>query len=166
MIRFRSSSTAGAARSWGRRSGAAAVELAVLLPFISTLGLGIIEMGRASWGMFIVEDAARAGCRAGTYLNVGKTYPTNGSITSVAKAVLTANSISTTNAQVDATTLTASSGTATSYSTDTGTDPLTAKPGDGVKVTVSVPWSDILWLTAFFLDNSGNAVKSVTMAKQ
>src|SRR5258707_9130468 len=46
-----------------RRSGTAAVEFAVILPFIMVLFLGIIEFGRVLMVQQILTNAAREGCR-------------------------------------------------------------------------------------------------------
>lgn len=45
------------------RAGAAAVEFAVVLPFIVLLILGAVEAGRAVTVQHSLEEAARAGCR-------------------------------------------------------------------------------------------------------
>jgi Flp pilus assembly protein TadG len=46
-----------------RRTGAAAVELAVLLPILAILLLGLWELGRLIWVQQVLSNAAREGAR-------------------------------------------------------------------------------------------------------
>lgn len=57
--------TASVARPWGfrDRTGAALVEMAVVLPIFVTLMLGLVEFGRAIMVGQMVTNAAREGCR-------------------------------------------------------------------------------------------------------
>src|SRR5262249_62283771 len=48
-----------------RRTGAAVVEFPVVAPLLFALALGIIEFGRAMMVLELLNNAARAGCRAG-----------------------------------------------------------------------------------------------------
>lgn len=53
------------ARSRRKRSAAAAVELAIVLPVLVLMTLGMLQLGRAIMVRQILTDAARAGCRTG-----------------------------------------------------------------------------------------------------
>src|SRR5882724_9686787 len=50
-------------RGVAKRPGTAAVEFAVILPFVMVLFLGIIEFGRVLMVQQILTNAAREGCR-------------------------------------------------------------------------------------------------------
>ncbi|CAN5902658.1 hypothetical protein BH23PLA1_BH23PLA1_21490 [soil metagenome] len=50
-------------RKWQRRSGAAAVEMALIMPLFVTLILGTIEAARIGMVVQLLNVAAREGCR-------------------------------------------------------------------------------------------------------
>jgi Flp pilus assembly protein TadG len=109
-----------------RRPGVAAVEFAVILPFVMMLFLGIIEFGRVLMVQQILTNAAREGCRY---------------------AVLPGSSISSTRSVV-ASYLNNSSITLTNPSTQVtvSPDPASAAQGTSITVTITVPCSSISWL--------------------
>ena len=53
------------AKHRSNRKGVSMVELALVLPLLSLLSLGIIEFGRAFWVMQVLTNAAREGARVG-----------------------------------------------------------------------------------------------------
>jgi Flp pilus assembly protein TadG len=109
-----------------KRRGTAAVEFAVILPFVMVLFLGIIEFGRVLMVQQILTNAAREGCRnavlpGGTINNaksVVSTYLGNANITLSDLA----NQVS------------------------VNPDPATSSQGTSITVTVTVPFSSVSWL--------------------
>ena len=60
-----------------KQCGQAMVELAVVLPFLLLLGLGVIEMGRYAYIAMLIGNAAHAGAFYGSQSN-GQSVDTNG----------------------------------------------------------------------------------------
>jgi len=60
-----------------KQYGQAMVELAVVLPFLLLLGLGVIEMGRYAYIAMLIGNAAHAGAFYGSQSN-GQSTDTNG----------------------------------------------------------------------------------------
>jgi Flp pilus assembly protein TadG len=109
-----------------RRSGVAAVEFAVILPFVMVLFLGMIEFGRILMVQQIITNAAREGCRY---------------------AVLPGSTISSSRDVV--TNYLSGSGITLSSPTTQVTvspDPSTASQGTSITVSVTVPCSSVTWL--------------------
>src|SRR5262245_38829932 len=73
------------------RRGIAAVEFAVLAPFLAILILGTFELARGIMVKQILNDAARRGCRTAI-----QPLKANSNVTSDVNNILTDNSISTT----------------------------------------------------------------------
>jgi Flp pilus assembly protein TadG len=109
-----------------RRPGVAAVEFAVILPFVMVLFLGMIEFGRVLMVQQIITNAAREGCRY---------------------AVMPGSTVSSTQTVVT-TYLSNSSITLASPSTQVtvSPDPSTAAQGTSITVTVTVPFNSVSWL--------------------
>ena len=74
-------------RSVSRR-GVAVVEFVILLPFLSALVVGLVEIGRAITVRQVLNDAVRKGCRTGAEPN-----RTTSDITADITNVLTDNNI-------------------------------------------------------------------------
>lgn len=114
----------------GRR-GAAVVEFAVVAPLFFLLIFGIIEYGRMVMVQQVITNAAREGARQGII---------PGSSSSQVKTTVT-----------NYLTGTSIGGSTTSVSPD----PAAATYGQGITVTVTVPFSSVSWLPSpFFLGNS------------
>jgi Flp pilus assembly protein TadG len=113
-------------RRTSRRSGVAAVEFAVILPFVMVLFLGIIEFGRMLMVQQIITNAAREGCRYAVL---------PGSTVSGSRSVVT-NYL--TNAGI---TLSDPTNQVT-----VSPDPSTAAQGTSITVTVTVPCNSVSWL--------------------
>lgn len=113
------------------RRGTATVEFAALAPLIITMILGGIELGRCVMVKHVLEEAARAGCRVVTLHEGTKRAAIDIIDTSMQAAGI--------------------SGYTVTFTPDppTSQDQLTP-----VKVTVSVPHSQISWLTPKFLAGS------------
>lgn len=131
------------------RRGIAAVEFAVLAPFLAILILGSFELARGIMVKQILNDAARRGCRTAI-----QPLKANSDVTSDVNNILTDNSISTSAAtiavQVNGVTANCN----------------TAKQNDKVTVKVSIPTSSTYWISTFFLKSSTIESDSVTMLKQ
>lgn len=126
-----------------RRSGTAAVEFAVILPFIMVLFLGIIEFGRVLMVQQILTNAAREGCRyavlpGGTISasrDVVTTYLSNANIT-----------LSSPSTQVTV-----------------SPDPSTASKGTSITVNVTLPFSSVSWLPSSIFMTGKQLSASVVM---
>lgn len=143
-------SRGSAVRSSASRKGAATVELALCLPLIMTLTLGICEVGQALKVEAILSQAARAGCGTGT-----RPGCSNNDVRTDALAVLTANKIPT------------GSVTVTILVNDGATDVITALANDKVSVTVAIPISKVNWTnTRRYFGASASLSQTVVMARQ
>ena len=110
-----------------RRRGAAAVEMAVVSPVLIAILLGMIECARVGQSTQLLTTAARAGCRV---------------------AVLPGATATDVQNQIDAV-LSGSGISATAAPSPSNWQTLTA--GSAVTVTLSVPYSNIAWVsTPFF----------------
>lgn len=147
-----------------RRSAAVVVEVAILLPFIAALILGMCEMGRAVMVKDILTNAARKGCRTG----VGPTMGYSDIVADV-NNVLSDNGIDYSKATV---TVQVASYTGTTtvpswgpFSTETSTT-YAPNPLDQVSVTVSVNAKDVLWFSSYFLNNTAIESETLYMIRQ
>jgi len=116
-----------------KRRGAAAVEFAIVAPLLFlVIVLPTFEFGRGLMVAELVTNAARSGCRVG---------------------VLPGNSNATVTSNVDTTLSDQGIAAATTTITVNGgsSDVSTAKAGDVVKVTVSVPYNRNSWIPGRFL---------------
>ena len=52
-----------------KRTGAALIEFALVMPVIIVLMMGAVEMGRAVMVRHVMEEASRAGCRVTVFEN-------------------------------------------------------------------------------------------------
>lgn len=112
-----------------KRRGVAAVELALLLPFIMILLLGVWEVGRMIIIQQILSNAAREGGRqAATGLQ------TNAQIEQIVRTYLQNENLPITNVTVTVKNLNAP-----------GTEVKDAVQLDPLEVTVTIPVSDIRW---------------------
>ena len=118
-----------------RRSGASAVEFALVAPLFVALTMGQLESSRLGMVAQLLTTAAREGCRV---------------------AVIPGNTQSDVQARIDA----VLSGLGISVGTVTPTCPSpytwsTAPQGTPITVSLSVPYSQVSWLgTPFFLSNA------------
>jgi len=135
--------------SKGARRATAAVEFAVLAPFLFTLAMGAFEVGRAVMGRQVLTDAARKACRTG--ILPGKA---NADITSDVNDILTDNGIPTADATV------------TILVNGAAVDASTANAGDQISVKVSVPAHDITWTAQIFISNANIDSETLVMMRQ
>ncbi len=122
------------------RRGAAAVELAVVLPLLLLLLMGVWEVGRLVEVQQLITNSAR---EAGRQASTGA--KTTDQVIQAAKDYLARAGLTTTNVTVTVDNLTDSS----------RNDPTTAEQLDHYRVTVSIPFNDVRWI---FL----NQITSVT----
>jgi Flp pilus assembly protein TadG len=141
----------------GRRRAIAAVELAILLPFLMTLLLGIWELGRFIDASIVVQSAAREGARiaaAGSRID-----PTTGVLTNV-YATPQPGSPPPPDVQTTVTNYLAGVGWPTANVTVSyqnldpspsvngfpdKNDPYEANRLDHLRVTVTIPYQDVSW---------------------
>jgi Flp pilus assembly protein TadG len=112
-----------------RQRGAAAVELALLIPLILALLLGTWETGRLIEVNQILDNAAREGARQASTGQL-----TNSQVQQVVVNYLQHAGLPTQNVVVTVTNLTAP-----------GTDALNATQLDQLQVHVRIPFSDVRW---------------------
>ena len=137
---------ASSSPSAGRRA-VAAVELAVVAPFIVTLILGMVEIGHGIAVKESLSDAAQKACRTGT--KPGKT-------TADAQAEVD-------NIMQD---LNVTGYTTTILLNGQQVDIKDAVHNDQISVKVSVPVSQIYWTTTFFLPVQDLESETVIMLRQ
>lgn len=125
-----------------KRQGMAALELVGVLPFLTALILGAWELGRLIEVHQLVANAATEGGRQasmGVYSNA-----------QVRQVVLNALQLSGLNAQNATVTVT--------NVTNPGTDVSVATRLDAIRVSVSLPYRDVSWITAGLYTNSSTHV--------
>ena len=110
-----------------KRRGAAAVEMAVISPFLVLILFGIIELGRGFMVVHLLNNAAESGCRAGIIEG-----QTTANIQTVTVNAATSNGVA--------------GDTVTVLVNDGSLDASTAVAGDEITVKVTVPISSISWL--------------------
>src|SRR5262249_35110761 len=120
-----------------KRRGIATIEFVAILPILSTLVLGMLEMSRAFLVKEILSDAARKGCQTG--IQGGKS---TSDITTDVDNILNDNTIPTTNRKVIV------------QVNDVTADASTANHTDKVSVKVTVPYGDVAWTPFLFLNAS------------
>ncbi|MEX0937432.1 MAG: TadE/TadG family type IV pilus assembly protein [Pirellulales bacterium] len=114
------------------RRGTAAVEFAVMAPFLILLVFGMLEVGRALMVQHLLTNAVRDGARSATLESA-----TAGEVEAQVASYLAASSVPGATVTVDPMDLT------------------TAAPGDPVTVTASVPFDTVNWLpSSFFLEGA------------
>jgi len=126
-----------------KRSGTAAVEFAVILPFVMVLFLGIIEFGRVLMVQQILTNAAREGCRYAV-LPGGTISSTRTVVTSY----LSNANIALTNPTTQVT---------------VSPDPTTATKGSSITVSVTLPFSSVSWLPGTLFMTGKSLSSSVVM---
>lgn len=146
-------------RSSRGRPAVAAVEMAVILPVLAAIMLGMFELSRALMVKQTLTDAARKGCRTGIIHQYG-----NVDISNDVTNVMQGNGFDTT--KFNPPTIGSITITVTDPNGNSLSDALDAPPGSTVSVQVSIPVSSFTWGTTFFL--SGNVLDSdqIIMMKQ
>jgi Flp pilus assembly protein TadG len=123
------------------RRGAATVELALILPLLFTVVLGILEFGRAMMVMNLVTNAAREGARMAVLEGSTNTDVQNAIKTMLNKSTGVATSNVTTTI-----TVAAAAGNA-----DAGNQVANAHMRDLITVKVSVPYNSVMLIPGKYL---------------
>ena len=148
---FRSDVARGMIPGRGRRlrRATAAVECAVIIPFLALIALGMIEITRAVQVKDILTDAARSGARQAI-----RPAAANASVTADINNNLTNANIPTAYATI------------TILVNGKAVDALTAVKGDQITVKVSVPVTNVGWITPIFFSQSSVESETVVMMRQ
>src|SRR5579862_2111517 len=130
------------------RRAASAVEFALVAPFITTLMLGMIEIGHGLMMKEILSDAAQKACRTGS--KPGATSA---------------------QAQTDVDNIMNTDHGLSGYSTaillnGNNTDISAGKRNDQISVKVKIPVSNFVWTTSFFLPVADFESETVVMLRQ
>jgi Flp pilus assembly protein TadG len=131
------------------RRGAAVVELAVILPLLAVLVVGTIELTRQIQVKHTLTDCARETCRRAILPNA-----TNSGVTTNLSAILNANGIP----PAHVTTTILVNGVNKSLST--------AKAGDSITVSLSVPAAQVNWISVPMFTPNRITAESLVMMKQ
>jgi Flp pilus assembly protein TadG len=132
------------------RRGAATVELALCLPLLATLALGICEVGQALKVEAVLSEAARKACSTAC-----RPGCTNTDVTNDAKSVLSANRIPT------------GSVTVTIAVNDAAGNVAAAVRNDKITVTVKIPIAQVNWTnTSRYFGGTTHLSQTVVMARQ
>ena len=123
------------------RTGATAVELALILPFFCLFIAGTLEIGRFLWMKTVLEEAALAGCRTATIQNVNQ-----GEVHGTVTAELTPLKVSNFELTINPANLN------------------TVKHLEPVTVTVAVPYKSLCFF--FDLTNGKNIAGSCVLAAE
>jgi Flp pilus assembly protein TadG len=146
LTAYRSLPPAGVARR-PHRSAAATVELALVMPFLAALVLGMMEIGHGMMVKESLSDAAQKACRTGA--QPGKT---------------------TAQAQAEVDNIMRDLGVNWYFTTillnGTNADIQNAKHNDQISVQVSVPVSQVFWTTTYFLPAQDIESEVVVMLRQ
>lgn len=132
-----------------QRRAVAAVEFAVVLPFLMIFVIGILEVGRMIEVQQILTNAAREG---GRQSSTGQL--TDSDVQTVVKNYLTEHGLPGANATVTVTNLGFPGNTA-----PVDNNPVNATDLDQIKVEVSVKFSDVSWTKFFrFIDKTTGSI--------
>ncbi|HEX4413155.1 MAG TPA: TadE/TadG family type IV pilus assembly protein [Lacipirellulaceae bacterium] len=124
------------------RRGTALVEVAMVMPVLVGLFLGMCELGPAINSTIVLQHAAAYG---GRLASIGES--TNAQVKAAVLGALTVSGISTTHAVVTVANLTHS-----------GTDVKAASTLDKLQVTVTVPFKDVKWGVSGFVINDSKTI--------
>jgi Flp pilus assembly protein TadG len=142
-----------------RRLDGAAVELAVLAPFLIAIMLGMFEISRGLMVKQALGSAARKGCRTGILHQYG-----NSDIIADATNIMRDNGFDQTQFNPP------QIGTITIVVTDPNAnalqDSLDAPEGSTVSVQVAIPITSVKWVSTFFLTTAMVESDAVVMMKQ
>jgi Flp pilus assembly protein TadG len=154
-----------------RRSGSSAVELAVMMPLLGMLLVGMLELGRGVMVKWALTDAARKGCRtailpgqtdAQTRADATNILTDNFSATAVANATIVIRQ-----ASGPANDQPWTSANPTWSTSSSGSDlVVSANRGDAISVKVSIKVADTGWIYGWFLPASDIESEMVVMLKQ
>jgi Flp pilus assembly protein TadG len=126
-------------RSSHSRSGVAAVETAVILPFLAIMMIGLWEVGQLVETQQLLTNAAREGARrASTGASTGTYTSFYSDIQTLCTNYLSAAGVNTTGITVTVTDVTLGSGSSF--------NPPSANQGDQLVVVVTIPFNNVRWV--------------------
>ncbi len=141
------------------RWGAAALEMAVVVPVLGLIMLGMFELSRGVMVKQMLTGAARKGCRTGIIHQYG-----NSDIINDVTDVMRDNGFDSSLFNPPA--IGAINITVTDPNGKSLPDALDAPPGSTVSVQVVIPVTSVKWLTAYFLTTNMFESDTVVMMKQ
>lgn len=150
-----------------KRHGAAAVELAMVIPVLAALCIGMFEFSRGMMAKMTLCNAARKGCRTGILRQYGNTAIYNDALNIMRDNGYDSSRF---NPPPPGGSTQSGIGSITIAVVDpdgnTLSEALDAPPGSKVTVQISIPVSSVTWATTWFL--SGSVIESdlVVMMKQ
>ena len=130
-----------------KRRAAAAVELALVLPLIGLLTTGLFEIGRALMAKEALSNAAQRGCGVAAQAGMG-----NADVQEAVADVMAANGLSGFSVQVQV--------------NDVEANASSARRADKVSVKVTVPTSQVFWLTTFVFTSMTLQSETVVLMRQ
>jgi Flp pilus assembly protein TadG len=133
-----------ASNTFWQRGGTACVEFAVVLPILLTFVLGVLEIGRYVEVYQVINAAAREGARQASTGQM-----TNAQVINVVTGCIKAAGLPTTQLTVTVSDL-----------TNPGTDVSQATILDNLQVTVSIPYSNVRWITTYFFTNAATNIST------
>jgi Flp pilus assembly protein TadG len=142
-----------------RRWGIAAVEMAIIMPVLGFMMLGMFEVSRAVMVKQMLTGAARKGCRTGILSPYG-----NNDIINDVTNVMRDNGLNST--LFNPPSVGSVNITVTDPSGNTLPDALDAPTGSVVSVQVVVPISSVKWVSSYFLTNTMAESDTIVMMKQ
>jgi Flp pilus assembly protein TadG len=141
------------------RGAIASVELAIIIPILGIIMLGMFELGRAVMVKQTLTAAARKGCRTGIIHQYGNTDITNDATNIMRDAGFDVTLFNPPTIGSITITVTAQDGTVLA-------DALDAAPGSVVSVQISIPVSSVQWVSSYFLPSNDFESDVITMMKQ
>ncbi len=151
-----------------RRRGAAAVELALMVPVLAALVIGMFEFSRGMMAKMTLCNAARKGCRTGILRQYGNTAIFNDALN-----IMRDNGYDSTRfnppppgGSAQGSPIGSIAITVTDPDGNSVSEALDAPPGSKVTVQVSIPVSSVTWATTWFLKGSVLASDLMVMMKQ
>ena len=145
--------------NWRRRSGAAAVKMALFMPILGFILIGMFELSRGIMVKQVLTGAARKGSRTGILQLYG-----NSNIIGDATNVMQDNGFDST--LFNPPTTGAINITVTDPNGNSLPDALNAPSGSTISVQVVIPVTSVKWLTTFFLTSDMFESDPVVMMKQ
>jgi|SRR6516164_6052532 Flp pilus assembly protein TadG len=141
------------------RGASAAVEFALISPFLAMIVMGMFELSRGMLARETLCNAARKGCRTGILRQFGNTHITNDCVNIMRDNGYTSDQFSP--PSVGSITISVTDPNGNSLS-----DALDAPPGSTVSVQVSIPVSSVAWVTPYFLPATSLESDLMVMMKQ
>lgn len=134
----------------GNRRGTAVVEFAIIAPVVVFLFMGMVELTRAIQVKHVLNDSVRSAAR----MAIQPGYSSD-QVTQNAKDILTDNGIPTTHAAITI-----------KVNDVTTSEVKTATAGSKISVQITVPASQVGWISSAFLSKQALHSETVVMMRQ